>query len=37
MQLDPNTHAFVYATAFLTAACFTLFALNVIAGILYYL
>ena len=37
MRLDPNTHAFVYATAFLTSLTFAIFAMNVIAGVLYYL
>jgi hypothetical protein len=31
MRLDPNTHAFVLATAFLTSICFALAAMQVIA------
>ncbi len=34
MRLDPNTHAFVVATAFFTSVAFTLFALNLLALIL---
>jgi hypothetical protein len=34
MRLDPNTHAFVYATAFLTSLTFALFAMQLIALIL---
>ena len=34
MRLDPNTHAFVYATAFLTSLTFALFAMQLIAMIL---
>jgi hypothetical protein len=31
MRLDPNTHAFVMATAFLTSICFAIAAMQVIA------
>jgi hypothetical protein len=31
MRLDPNSHAFVMATAFLTSICFALAAMQVIA------
>ena len=31
MRLDPNTHAFVMATAFLTSICFSVAAMSVIA------
>ena len=34
MRLDPNTHAFVYATAFITSLTFAIFAMNVIALVL---
>jgi hypothetical protein len=34
MQLDPNTHAFVLATAFFTSITFMIFALNLLALIL---
>jgi hypothetical protein len=34
MRLDPNTHAFVLATAFMTSLTFAIFAMNVIAGVL---
>jgi hypothetical protein len=36
MRLDPNTHAFVLATAFLTSITFTIFALNLLALILQH-
>jgi len=36
MRLDPNTHAFVLATAFLTSFAFAILAMNVLAGVLYY-
>ena len=36
MRLDPNTHTFVLATAFLTSFFFAIFAMNVIALVLYY-
>ncbi len=31
MRLDPNTHAFVLATAFLTSITFAVFAMNLLA------
>ena len=31
MSLDPNTHAYVMATAFLTSICFAIAAMSVIA------
>jgi hypothetical protein len=31
MRLDPNTHAYVMATAFLTSICFAIAAMSVIA------
>jgi hypothetical protein len=31
MRLDPNTQAFVMATAFLTSICFAIAAMSVIA------
>ena len=34
MRLDPNTHAYVVATAFLTAGAFAIAAMNVIAYVL---
>jgi hypothetical protein len=34
MQLDPNTHAYVVATAFLTAAAFAIAVMNVLAYVL---
>jgi hypothetical protein len=34
MRLDPNTHAFVVATAFLTSAAFAIAAMNVLAFVL---
>jgi len=34
MRLDPGTHAFVQATAFITSLSFAIFALNLIAAIL---
>jgi hypothetical protein len=36
MGINPNTHAFVLATAFLTSLAFAILAMNVIAGCLYY-
>jgi hypothetical protein len=36
MRLDPNTHAYVVATAFFTSVTFAIFAMNVIALVLYY-
>jgi len=37
MRLDPNTHAFVLATAAITSIAFTVSALNVLAVILSHL
>jgi len=37
MRLDPNTHAFVLATAFMTSLTFAIFACNVIAVALGWL
>lgn len=37
MRLDPNTHAFVLATAFMTSLTFAIFASNVIAVALGWL
>ncbi len=34
MRLDPNTHAYVVATAFFTAVAFTIFAMNLLALVL---
>jgi hypothetical protein len=34
MRLDPNTHAFVVATAFLTSAAFAIAMMNVLAFVL---
>jgi hypothetical protein len=34
MRLDPNTHAYVAATAFLTSAAFAIAAMNVLAFVL---
>lgn len=36
MRLDPNTHAFVLATAAITSIAFTIFALNLLALFLHY-
>ena len=36
MRLDPNTHAFVLATAAITSIAFTIFALNLLALLLHY-
>ncbi len=36
MRLDPNTHAFVLATAAITSIAFTVFALNLLALLLRY-
>jgi len=36
MRLDPNTHAFVLATAAITSVAFTIFALNLLALVLHY-
>jgi hypothetical protein len=32
--MDPNTHAFVLPTAFMTSLAFAIFAMNVIAVVL---
>jgi hypothetical protein len=37
MRLDPNTHAYVVATAFMTSVTFAIFAMNLIALILSHL
>jgi hypothetical protein len=37
MRLDPNTHAFVMATAVLTSIAFTVSAMNVLAVVLSHL
>ena len=34
MRIDPNTHAFVMATAFLTSVSFAILAMNVLALVL---
>jgi hypothetical protein len=34
MRTDPNTHAFVVATALLTSICFAIFAMNLLALVL---
>lgn len=34
MRIDPNTHAFVVATAFLTSAAFAIAVMNVLAFVL---
>ncbi len=36
MGINPNTRAFVLATAFMTSLAFAIFAMNVIALCLYY-
>jgi hypothetical protein len=36
MRLDPNTHAFVAATAGLTSIAFAIFAMNVLVLVLTY-
>jgi hypothetical protein len=36
MRLDPNTHMYVVTTAFFTSLAFAIFAMNVIALVLYY-
>jgi hypothetical protein len=36
VRLDPNTHAFVLATAFMASIAFAIFAMNVLALVLYY-
>jgi hypothetical protein len=35
MRLDPNTHAYVMATALLTSICFAIAAMHVIALAIY--
>ena len=37
MRLDPNTHAYVLATAFMTSITFAVFATNLIALVLSHL
>ncbi|MDX6410997.1 MAG: hypothetical protein QOE91_513 [Gaiellaceae bacterium] len=37
MGLDPNTHSFVIATAFMTSVAFAIFALNLIALVLQHM
>jgi hypothetical protein len=37
MRLNPNTHAFVLATAFLTSVTFAIFAMNLLALVLNHL
>ena len=37
MWLDPNTHAMVLWTAFLTSVAFAIFAMNLIALVLQHL
>ena len=37
MRIDPNTHAFVMATAFLTSVSFAILAMNVLALVLSHL
>jgi hypothetical protein len=37
MNLDPNTHAFVVATAAITAVTFTIFAMNLLAIVLSHI
>jgi hypothetical protein len=37
MRLDPNTHAFVLATAFLTSLCFAVFAMNLFVLVVTHL
>jgi hypothetical protein len=37
MRLDPNTHAFVLATAFVTSITFAIFAMNLLALVLSHL
>jgi hypothetical protein len=35
--MDPNTHSFVIATAFMTSVAFAIFALNLIALVLQHM
>jgi hypothetical protein len=37
MRLDPNTHAFVLATAFITSVTFAIFACNLLALVLEHI
>ena len=37
MRLDPNTHAYVVATAFMTSVTFAIFAMNLLALVLSHL
>jgi len=37
MRIDPNTHAFVMATAFLVSASFAILAMNVLALVLSHM
>jgi hypothetical protein len=37
MGLDPNTHMFVLATAFLTSLCFAIAGMTVIAVVLQWI
>jgi hypothetical protein len=37
MRIDPNTHAFVMATVFLTSVSFAILAMNVLALVLSHL
>ena len=37
MKLDPNTHAYVVATALLTSVSFAIFAMNLIALVLSHI
>jgi len=36
MRLDPNTHAYVMATALMTSIAFAVFAMNLLALVLQY-
>jgi len=36
MRLDPNTHAYVMATALMTSIAFAVFAMNLLALVLSY-
>jgi hypothetical protein len=35
MRLDPNTHAYVMVTAFLTSVCFAIAAMNVLGLVIH--
>jgi len=37
MRLDPNTHAYVMATAFFTSICFAIAAMSVIGLAIHFL